>query len=64
MAFLHNLCWIEVEPRVAAIVLCILVPSIFCSVVAVSLVITSYLMANVGDLPLSDSRSKHKFTRS
>ncbi|CAP94697.1 Pc18g04730 [Penicillium rubens Wisconsin 54-1255] len=34
MAFLHNLCWIEVEPRVAAIVLCILVPSIFCSVVA------------------------------
>lgn len=52
------------EPRVAAIVLCILVPSIFCSVVAVSLVFTSYLMANVGDLPLSDSRSKHKFTRS
>lgn len=55
MTFLYNFSWIEVEPRAAAIVLCILVPSIFCSVVAVALVFTSYLMANVGDLPLSDS---------
>jgi hypothetical protein len=62
MAFLYNLSWINGEPRVLAIVLCILTPSIFCSVVAVSLVFTSYLMANVGDLPLSDSPSKHKFT--
>ncbi|CAG7985038.1 unnamed protein product [Penicillium nalgiovense] len=32
MTFLYNFSWIEVEPRAAAIVLCILVPSIFCSV--------------------------------
>ena len=63
MAFLYNLCWVDMGPRVATIVLCILIPSIFCSMVAVSLLFTSYLTANVGALPLSDSPLKHKFRR-
>lgn len=41
------------DPRTSAIVLCLLVSFLFCSVVAAALVFTSYRMANVGDLPLS-----------
>lgn len=53
MAFLYILNWIEVEPRISAIVLCLFVPSIFCFLVAAALVFTSCLMANVSDLPPS-----------
>ena len=53
MAFLHDLNWINVELRISAIVLCLLVSFLFFSVVAAALVLTSYTMANVGDLPPS-----------
>lgn len=53
MAFLYILNWAEkLETRVPAIALWLLVPSIFCSMVAVTLGLTSYLMANVSDLPI------------
>ncbi|OQE07414.1 hypothetical protein PENVUL_c013G00897 [Penicillium vulpinum] len=47
MAFLYILNWTEeVKPRISAIVLCLLVPTTFCSVIAAALMYTSYLMAN------------------
>jgi hypothetical protein len=52
MASLYILSWTEVEPRSSAIVLCLLVSFLFCSLVAAALVFTSYRMANVGDLHL------------
>lgn len=63
MAFLYHLNWIDVEPRISAIVLGLLVSFLFFSVVAAALVFTSYLIANVGDLPLSgDDYQKYKLT--
>lgn len=53
MASLYVLSRTEMEPRSSAIVLCLLVSFLFCSVVAAALVFTSYRMANVGDLPPS-----------
>lgn len=41
------------EPPSSAIVQCLLVSFLFCSVVAAALVFTSYRMANVSDLPPS-----------
>lgn len=50
MTSLYIPSWIEVEPHTSAIVLCLLVSFLFCSVVTAALVFTSYRMANVGDL--------------